>query len=153
MQLQVGHTSEPLLTYVARNRLTGVDSHVRLQVGGPREIFPANGARERPFARVNLHVLSEDALTSEPLLADFAFKRPFARMGPQMPLEVAQLTERLFASFALENLHSVLPLLSVRWRLVSFALDPSSRTDGTDRTAAGRRASSLTDFNTKIKIK
>ena len=70
--------SEPLHADFALVRLlSGMDSHVQLQVGGLRETFAANLAREWPFARVRPHVLIEVVLTSEPLLADFAFNRLF----------------------------------------------------------------------------
>ena len=108
---------------------------LRSQDGGMIETFAANFASEGPFARVNQQMALEIVWPSEPLLANFAFKWPFPSMGPQMTFEVSQKAWSLCADVALEFLHSVYPLFCVK-RLVSFSLDPSSRTAG---TATGRR--------------
>ena len=64
---------------------------------------------------------------------------PFTSVRPKMCLEVALETARLSANAALEVLLSVYPLHCIRWRPVSAALDPNSRTVGNDGATAGRR--------------
>ena len=115
VQLEVVPPAEPLLTYVASKLLTGVDSHVRLEVGVLLETFAANGARKGTFARVSTNMVLETGLPSEPLVAKFAFKRSFARVNKYyMSIDVGQMVERLCADVALKFLHSVYLLHCVR---------------------------------------
>ena len=130
VHLEAGNAVEQLVTHVAMVLLllSCVQPFVDLQAGHLREPLRANFALVRLFAGMDLQMSIQTGLLGKTLGTDVAKVGPFARVGTKMSLEVAQLVERLFASFALENLHSVLPLLNVRWRPVSVALNPMRRT-------------------------
>ena len=115
VQLEGRLPAELLLTNVASKRLTGVDSHMRLQIGVVIETLVAKLAFKRLFPRMNQHVLIEVLHLNVPLIADFAFNRSFARVRTRMDLEMGQKWgARLCTDVAPKVLLSVYPLYCVR---------------------------------------